>query len=117
MIINFTAPFLKVPAFRFRASIQGIVLFICLLYSALELYFLFDDVSQHRDDRRVAEDLLAGGSGGGAQSPPHLAEASDESTGGITVDLNSEPGLPYQWEQCLDIRCDLPPPPPPSPPP
>ncbi|CAL9126126.1 hypothetical protein MUK42_02391 [Musa troglodytarum] len=45
-----------------------------------------------------------GGSGGGAQSPPHLAEASDESTGGITVDLNSEPVLPYQWEQCLDMR-------------
>ncbi|RZS06970.1 hypothetical protein BHM03_00037732 [Ensete ventricosum] len=45
-----------------------------------------------------------GGSGGGARSPPHLAEASDESTGGITVDLNSEPVLPYQWEQCLDMR-------------
>ncbi|WOL02555.1 hypothetical protein Cni_G11274 [Canna indica] len=36
--------------------------------------------------------------------PPHLAEASDESAGGITVDLNSDTALPYHWEQCLDMR-------------
>ncbi|RZR82374.1 hypothetical protein BHM03_00008783 [Ensete ventricosum] len=48
-----------------------------------------------------------GGGGGGDQSPPrppHLAEATDESAGGITVELNSDTALPYHWEQCLDIR-------------
>ncbi|XP_009381722.2 protein CURLY FLAG LEAF 1 [Musa acuminata AAA Group] len=50
-----------------------------------------------------------GGGGGGDQSPPrppppHLAEATDESAGGITVELNSDTALPYHWEQCLDMR-------------
>ncbi|CAL9100383.1 unnamed protein product [Musa textilis] len=50
-----------------------------------------------------------GGGGGGDQSPPrppppHLAEATDESAGGITVELNSDTALPYHWVQCLDMR-------------
>ncbi|CAL9121699.1 unnamed protein product, partial [Musa acuminata var. zebrina] len=48
-----------------------------------------------------------GGGGGGDQSPPppppHLAEATDESAGVITVELNSDTALPYHWEQCLDM--------------
>ncbi|WOK97490.1 hypothetical protein Cni_G06198 [Canna indica] len=53
---------------------------------------------------------LGGEGGGGGHSPPrpprapHLAEASDDSYGRITVDLNSETTIPYHWEQHLDIR-------------
>ncbi|XP_072957928.1 protein CURLY FLAG LEAF 1-like [Typha angustifolia] len=32
-----------------------------------------------------------------------LLEGSDESEG-VTVELNSEMALPYNWEQCLDMR-------------
>ncbi|THU46068.1 hypothetical protein C4D60_Mb09t01060 [Musa balbisiana] len=48
------------------------------------------------------------GRGGGRVSPPSAAarrvEASDESAGQVTVELNSETALPYHWEQCLDMR-------------
>ncbi|CAD5185752.1 unnamed protein product [Musa acuminata subsp. malaccensis] len=47
---------------------------------------------------------LGGGGGGDQSPPPHLAEATDESAGGITVELNSDTALPYHWEQCLDMR-------------
>ncbi|RWW68067.1 hypothetical protein BHE74_00024424 [Ensete ventricosum] len=33
-----------------------------------------------------------------------LVEASDESAGEVTVELNSETVLPCHWEQCLDMR-------------
>ncbi|WOL00970.1 hypothetical protein Cni_G09683 [Canna indica] len=46
-----------------------------------------------------------GGEDQSSSSPPHLAEISDESAGGVvTVELNSEIGLPHHWEQCLDLR-------------
>ncbi|WOL12869.1 hypothetical protein Cni_G21637 [Canna indica] len=34
----------------------------------------------------------------------NLSEVSDESTGEVTVELNSDTALPYCWEQRLDIR-------------
>ncbi|CAD5177432.1 unnamed protein product [Musa acuminata subsp. malaccensis] len=34
----------------------------------------------------------------------HLLEASDESSGEVMVELNSDTALPYRWEQRLDMR-------------
>ncbi|RRT49221.1 hypothetical protein BHE74_00017759 [Ensete ventricosum] len=40
----------------------------------------------------------------GRSGRAHLLEASDESAGEVTVELNSDAMLPYQWEQRLDMR-------------